>query len=58
MEIMEDSIASPRNINHLELLNVLLAVKNGDFSARMQPDRLGIQGKKAGTLNNIIVANE
>jgi len=36
------------------LLKVLMAFRNGDFSARMPCDRVGLEGKIADTLNEII----
>jgi signal transduction histidine kinase/DNA-binding response OmpR family regulator/HAMP domain-containing protein len=41
-----------------QLLGVLAAVKQGDFSARMPLDRTGIAGKIADSLNEIIQLNE
>src|ERR1044071_1655922 len=41
-----------------ELLRVLTAVKNGDFSVRMPFDQVGISGKISDTLNEIIGLNE
>jgi len=41
-----------------ELLKVLSEVKNGNFSVRMPIDRLGLSGKIADTLNEIIALNE
>src|SRR6476620_10756605 len=41
-----------------ELLKVLAAVKNGDFSARMPVDKVGVSGKICDTLNDIIAMNE
>ncbi|WP_295128189.1 HAMP domain-containing protein [uncultured Chitinophaga sp.] len=40
------------------LLQVLAEVKNGNFSARMPMDNLGISGKICDTLNDIIALNE
>src|SRR5262245_609093 len=40
------------------LLHVLMALKKGDFSARMPSDWTGIAGKIADTLNDIIESNE
>ncbi|MES2329614.1 MAG: HAMP domain-containing protein [Bacteroidota bacterium] len=40
------------------LLSVLTEVKNGNFSVRMPSDELGISGKIADTLNEIIELNE
>jgi len=41
-----------------ELLDVLLAVKKGDFTARLPADRLGLAGKAADVLNDIISLNQ
>ena len=41
-----------------QILNILLAVKKGDFSVRMEPDQIGIAGKIADTLNSIIDISE
>jgi HAMP domain-containing protein len=45
-------------LDMVELLKVLSAVKNGDFSARMAVDRIGVSGKICDTLNEIISLNE
>src|SRR2546422_5571127 len=37
-----------------QLLEVLVAVKKGDFSVRMPLDKTGVAGKNADTLNDII----
>ena len=37
-----------------DLLAVLTAFRNGDFSARMPCDLLGVKGKVADTLNEIM----
>src|SRR6476620_4870071 len=39
-------------------LKVLMAVKKGDFSVRMPTDLIGVAGKIADTLNDIIELNE
>jgi HAMP domain-containing protein/CheY-like chemotaxis protein/signal transduction histidine kinase len=41
-----------------ELLLALQAMRSGDFSVRMSGDHLGIDGKIADTLNEIIAANQ
>lgn len=41
-----------------ELLRVLTAVKNGDFSVRMPLDQIGMTGKICDALNEIISMNE
>jgi HAMP domain-containing protein/CheY-like chemotaxis protein/signal transduction histidine kinase len=40
-----------------DLLNVLQAVRGGDFSVRLRADRAGIEGKIADTFNEIVAAN-
>jgi len=40
------------------LLEVLTAVRRGEFSSRMRPDLTGLAGKVADALNDIIAANE
>src|SRR5689334_13429558 len=40
-----------------QLLRVLTAIKKGDFSARMPDDQIGVAGKVADTLNDIIDMN-
>ncbi len=56
---MDKSVTTPgsndTNILDMgELLDVLLAMKKGDFSKRMPVDRTGIAGKISDTLNEII----
>src|SRR5512140_507196 len=41
-----------------ELMTVLTAFRSGDFSARMRPDKLGLAGKVADALNEIIERNQ
>jgi HAMP domain-containing protein len=45
-------------LDNIELLKVLSAVKNGDFSVRMPIDKVGVTGKICDTLNEIIQLNE
>src|SRR3954453_16951299 len=40
-----------------EILGVLVAMRDGDFSARMPVDRIGMGGKIADTLNQVIELN-
>ncbi len=49
---------APESLDASELLAVLTAYKSGDFSARMSPDKIGLAGKVADTLNDIIERNE
>ncbi|MBP5972836.1 HAMP domain-containing protein [Brasilonema sp. CT11] len=46
------------NLDLKQLLKTLVAVKKGDFSARMPIDQTGMAGKIADTLNDIIEQNE
>jgi len=55
-EIQRD--ASAREMDPKLLLNILSAVKKGDFSVRMPADWIGIDGKIADTLNDIIELND
>jgi len=60
---MDKSVTTPENndTNILDmggLLDVLLAMKKGDFSKRMPADRTGIAGKISDTLNEIIDADK
>src|ERR1043165_4315409 len=41
-----------------QLLSVLMAVKGGDFSARLPSDWIGVPGKIADTLNAVIETNQ
>ena len=41
-----------------QLLQALLAARNGDFSARLPSDWTGVEGKIADAFNDIMVANE
>ena len=41
-----------------ELLDVLLAVRDGDFSVRLPGHWTGIEGKIADTLNEVVAANQ
>ncbi len=45
-------------IDAAELLALLTAVRRGDFSVRMPQDRLGVRGKVADVLNDIIQMNQ
>jgi HAMP domain-containing protein/signal transduction histidine kinase/DNA-binding response OmpR family regulator len=49
---------TPDDLNKLELLKALTAIKNGNFSFRLPIDREGITGKIYDTVNEIIVMNE
>src|SRR5665213_472966 len=41
-----------------EILDVLLAIRRGDFSVRMPYDKSGIEGKICDTLNEVIAMNQ
>src|SRR5438046_6381643 len=41
-----------------ELLRVLLATRNGDFSVRLPSEWAGIDGKSADAFNDIMLANQ
>ena len=45
-------------MDHRELLRVLTEVKNGNFSARLPFDQIGLSGKICDTVNEIISINE
>src|SRR5581483_9739368 len=45
-------------IDGREILRVLTAFRRGDFSVRMAPDQIGMAGKIADTLNDIIDLND
>ena len=45
-------------LDNRELLKILSQVRNGDFSARMPNDKLGLSGKICDVLNEIIFLNE
>src|SRR4051812_40025705 len=46
------------NFDQKELLHVLTQVRNGNFSARMPIDQIGMTGKICDMLNDIISINE
>src|SRR4051812_48891946 len=41
-----------------KLLNVLLAVKQGDFAARIGPGASGLSAREVGALNDVIQLNQ
>ncbi|MGH8624836.1 MAG: HAMP domain-containing protein, partial [Gammaproteobacteria bacterium] len=45
-------------LDNAQLLTVLVAIKNGDFSVRMPLDRTGVAGKIADTVNEMIDHHE
>ncbi|HWW17710.1 MAG TPA: HAMP domain-containing protein [Candidatus Saccharimonadales bacterium] len=50
--------ATPKNLNASELLNALVAFKNGDFSVRLPTDHTGVGGKVYDALNEIFQQNQ
>src|SRR5712672_3040796 len=55
---MRAETASAKVLNATELLNALVAFKNGDFSVRLPADRTGVGGKIYDALNDIFQQNE
>ena len=47
-----------KTVDTAELLNALIAFKNGDFSVRLPADRTGVGGKVYDALNEIFGQNE
>src|SRR5215213_6909342 len=58
MATTTNNAAEIDNLDLSNLLKTLVAVKKGDFSARMPLDKTGVAGKIADTLNDIIELNE
>ncbi|GGY18062.1 response regulator [Massilia dura] len=55
---MNDMTELPEELDLKLILQTLMALKKGDFSARMPSDWSGVSGKIADTLNDIIETNE
>src|SRR5438045_1792274 len=55
---MSTAQSTAESLNTRELLKVLTAFKKGDFSARMPVDKIGVAGKVADTLNEVLELNE
>ncbi|HET6384956.1 MAG TPA: HAMP domain-containing protein, partial [Armatimonadota bacterium] len=55
---MRTDTAGADTLDQRQLLAVLNAVKKGDFSARMPADMVGIAGKIADALNDVVEMNE
>ena len=55
---MRMDVGTTDTVDPRQLLNVITAVKKGDFSARMPLDQTGIAGKIADGLNDVIEMNE
>ncbi|MBN1206429.1 MAG: HAMP domain-containing protein, partial [Myxococcaceae bacterium] len=53
-----ESEAASDNLDTRQLLRILAAVQRGDFTVRMPVDAVGVAGKVADTLNDIIDLNE
>ena len=53
-----DSPPPRGTINQRELLNVLVAFRKGDFTARMSPEYTGVAGRITDVLNEVIERNE
>src|SRR5579883_811054 len=51
-------VQSSDSLDTRELLKVLTAFKKGDFSARMPVDKVGVSGKIADSLNEVLELNE
>src|SRR3954468_15164723 len=57
-ELPKPKTSNVEQLDASELLTVLNSYKNGDFSARMAPDKTGLAGKVADTLNEILERQE
>src|SRR4030081_1328710 len=55
---MRAETASEKALNTTQLLNALVAFRNGDFSVRLPADRTGVGGKIYDALNDIFQQNE
>ncbi len=55
---MNDMTELPEELDLKLILSTLMALKKGDFSARLPSDWTGMSGKIADTLNDIIETNE
>src|SRR6476646_1986429 len=55
---MKTAQATAETLDTRELLKVLTAFKKGNFSARMPADQIGLAGKIADTLNEVLELNE
>jgi HAMP domain-containing protein/CheY-like chemotaxis protein/signal transduction histidine kinase len=55
---MNDMTELPEELDLKLILSTLMALKKGDFSARLPSDWTGVSGKIADTLNDIIETNE
>jgi len=56
--VAQSGLGEAEPVDAAELLEVLTAVKGGDFSVRLPRDRVGLRGKLADTLNDIIQMNQ
>ncbi len=55
---MRTAPVSTGGLDHPQLLNALIALKQGNFTVRMPPDQTGIEGKIADTLNEVLDRHE
>jgi len=55
---MKAEVMTSESLDQKELLKVLTAFKRGDFSVRMPEDGVGLGGKIADTLNEVLELNE
>src|SRR5437762_3392853 len=56
--VAENGVSVHDGIDGRELLRVLTAFKRGDFSVRMPAEQVGVAGKVADTLNEVLELNE
>ena len=56
--VRADTISTPPPSHLSQLLTVLQAVQDGDFSVRLPGDWTGLEGKIADTVNGIISSND
>ena len=49
---------TPESLDKRDLLKILTAFRRGDFSARITTDAVGIDGKIAEAINDVIELNE
>lgn len=58
MSTAQSTQESPSKVYAKQLLRTLVAVKKGDFSVRMPIDGIGLGGKIADALNDVIELNQ
>jgi HAMP domain-containing protein len=54
----ESTVVADEAVDARVLLDVLARLKGGDFSARMPTDWIGLAGKAADGLNDVVIANQ